>query len=270
MISSENKYLISVIVVTYNRLNYLKDTIDSILQQTYKNLEILIIGDGNQIDVKNYISELSDDRVKYLFVPHCGYPAKARNYGIKNSSGDFIAFCDDDDLWVPQKLEKQLNKMSELDNYGLCFTNRIIIDSNGKLRESNQNNIKWIPSKPKASTLLYSNYITYSSVLVNRTLLKTQEFPDTLKYRAVEDYHLWLRLSQISQLAFINEKLVLYRIHDANITNKLSVGAWLNFEMFNDLQKNYDLAYFSAFRGKLIAFLKFNIYKILELNNGKS
>ncbi len=261
--------LTTVIIVTYNRLSYLKLTIDTVLKQTFKDIEILVIGDGHQEEVESYIKELGHQSLKYLYVPHCGYPAKARNLGLKMAQGKYIAFCDDDDLWHPEKLEKQFKIINGNSGKGLCFTDRFIIDSEGKININSDKNIKWFPKKPSTVNLFVSNYISYSSVLIDVTSLKRNEFPDDIKFRAVEDYHFWLRISQSTNLLFLNEKLVYYRVHNSNITNKLSTGASLNLKMFQDLSSNYKFNALQIFKAKSIAFLKFSFYKMLEIKNDK-
>jgi glycosyltransferase involved in cell wall biosynthesis len=261
--------LTTVIIVTFNRLSYLKLTIDTVLNQTFKDIEILVIGDGHQVEVETYIKELGHQSLKYLYVPHCGYPAKARNLGLKIAQGKYIAFCDDDDLWHPEKLEKQFKIINGNSGRGLCFTDRFIIDSEGEINTSSDKKIKWFPKKPSTENLFFSNYISYSSVLIDKTSIKGTEFPDDLKFRAVEDYHFWLRISQSTNLFFLNEKLVYYRVHNSNITNKLSTGASLNLRVFQDFSSNYKFNAFQIFKAKSIAFLKFSFYKILEIKNDK-
>jgi len=257
----ENAALITVIVVTYNRLSYLKLTIDSILQQTYKNLEILVIGDGDQTDVKKYVEQLVDFQVEYLFVPHCGYPAKARNLGIETAKGSFIAFCDDDDLWHPNKLEHQMQFFNQDSSLDLCFTNRTVIDAAGNIIEGK--GLNWIPSKTNLSTILLTNFISYSSVLLKKEILiKTGLFPDELKFKAIEDYHLWIRIASCGKLYFLNEKLVHYRIHENNITKKLSVGAKSVLLIFKDLFPQLRLNYYLKLKAYMGVYTKYIIYRI--------
>ena len=93
--------LISIIVPTYNRVSLLIETVNSILAQTYEDFEIIVISDGSTDNTQKEISKIKDSRLKFIQLKkNYGYPAKARNEGIKFSKGKFIAFCDDDDLWV--------------------------------------------------------------------------------------------------------------------------------------------------------------------------
>lgn len=260
MSSNENfNEVISVIIVTYNRLGYLKITIDAVLRQTYSNLEVIVIADGHQLDVDEYIRQVGDSRLSYSYVEHCGYPAKGRNLGIKMTSGKFIAFCDDDDVWALNKLEKQITFFKENDSLVLSCTNRAIIDSNGE--RSNVKSLKWIPEECNLSNLLMTNYISYSSVLLKREILiKTGNFIDDVKFKAVEDYHLWIRVAYYGQISFLNEILVSYRVHASNITTKLSKGAERNILLFRDLFGKYEFSFLDKLKTYFVAYSKLYVY----------
>jgi teichuronic acid biosynthesis glycosyltransferase TuaG len=116
---SVDQALVSVIVPTHKRLTFLKQTVGSILTQSYRALELIIVADGHDQDVADFVSELRDLRAKYLACPHAGRPAIPRNLGIRNARGKYIALCDDDDLWHGDKLKKQLAPMQQ---DGLDFT----------------------------------------------------------------------------------------------------------------------------------------------------
>lgn len=254
---------ISVIVVTYNRLNYLKLAVESILQQTYQNLEVVVVGDGHQSDVQDYINDHNDERISYLFVDHCGYPAKARNLGIQSTKGSLIAFCDDDDVWLPNKLVKQMDVLTKDPGLVLCCTNRLIINSDGEVAD--KKSAVWLPSKYNLSNLLISNFISYSSVILKREILvKTGLFPDEIKFKAIEDYHLWVRVAYFGKVHFLNENLVLYRVHNSNITTSFSKGASRNILLFNDLFSKYKFPLLDKVKAYLVAYFKVVLYKVRE------
>ena len=99
---------ISVIVPTYNRADLISETIESILNQTYKYFELIIVDDGSTDNTEEVIRKFKDSRIKYIKTDNWGGPARPRNTGIKKTKGEYIAFCDDDDIWLPKKLEKQI------------------------------------------------------------------------------------------------------------------------------------------------------------------
>ena len=121
---SDKTPLVSVIIPTYNRANLLKRAIKSVLDQTYKNLEIIIVDDGSTDNTKDIVKTFSDPRIQYIRLPENRGVSSARNMGIKKSRGDFIAFLDSDDEFLPEKLEKQSEIFRSLSkNSGLIFTN---------------------------------------------------------------------------------------------------------------------------------------------------
>ena len=100
--------LVSVIIPTYNRAGVIKETINSIINQTYSNFEIIIVDDGSTDNTGDIIKTFQDDRIKYYWKKNTGLPSKARNVGLKHVNGEFIAFLDSDDIWLPKKIETQL------------------------------------------------------------------------------------------------------------------------------------------------------------------
>ena len=254
---------ISVVLVTYQRLDYLKLTVAAILSQTYSSIELIVVGDGDQPEVREYINTHTDDRIFYSFVLHAGYPAKARNKGIEISKGKYIAFCDDDDLWHPEKLEKQMLIFLKDPFLDLCCTNRFVIDSAGNIKEGRV--LNWIPSKADLRTILITNFVSYSSVLIKADILnKIGLFPDEIKFKAIEDYHLWIRMADKGKLFFLNEKLVYYRVHQSNITKRLSVGAKSVLLIFEDLFPQLRLSYYLKFKAFFAVYAKYTIYKIMS------
>jgi glycosyltransferase involved in cell wall biosynthesis len=135
--------LISIIIPTYNRVQFLIETIDSILSQTYSNFELIIVSDGSNDNTKQKVNQIKDPRIKFIELEkNYGYPAKARNDGIKISKGEYIALCDDDDLWEKNKLENQLEFIKR--GYDFIFTNS-----------------KFIKSKKSFAKKFYSTFFIY-------------------------------------------------------------------------------------------------------------
>ena len=114
--------LVSVVVATYNRADLISETLDSILNQTYKIFELIVVDDGSSDNTEEIVKNYSDSRLKYIKTDNWGGPARPRNIGIRESKGEYIAFCDNDDLWEKNKLEKQLDIIKN-NNAGLCFCN---------------------------------------------------------------------------------------------------------------------------------------------------
>ena len=213
------KNLVSIIVPSYDRFKLLKDTIYSILKQTYKIFEILIINDcSKDIDFKTYTKlEGLDDRIKvYNLENNLGAAGLVRNYGIKKSNGSYIAFCDDDDLWMENKLEKQINILNET-NYDMCSTNWYYITNNKKTTTKVLPDINNYPTNITLDFLsgVYpkGNIIGTSTVLLKKNILK-YEF-SSKKY--AEDYGLWLSiLNDNKKIYLLNEPFAYYRMDGNN------------------------------------------------------
>jgi len=262
--TNNQKGLVSVVVVTFKREAYLRLTLQSILNQTFKNIEVIVVSDGYEPEVEAYVAGLvkeGDISVQYYNTEHCGYPAKPRNLALTKCIGEYVAFCDDDDIWELDKLEKQVLVMEEDKDLVLCCTNRKEIDSNGEL--ITENSINFVPASPSLNKLLFSNFISYSSVMIRRSILTSSGiFKDDIRFRAVEDYHLWLRIAQLGKIYFINEILVHYRKHSSNITTKFSIGIKKNILVFNDVFNVIKLGIIKKSAVYLTIYLKSFFYRI--------
>lgn len=210
---------VSVIIPTYNREDYLPDAIDSVLNQTYQDFEIIIIDDGSTDSTKNivtnYISQ-NGERVKYLFQNKKGSSA-ARNNGIKNAKGEFIAFLDSDDIWLPEKLEKQI-KLIESDKIGFVHSNAIV-ESNGKITSR---------IKPNSPVLNFDDLFLGGKNIVMSTSLIKKEFIEDVgmldeALKVAVDYDLWIRILMRYPIKHINETLAVYREHNNNISSDLEL-----------------------------------------------
>ncbi|MHC6646299.1 glycosyltransferase family 2 protein [Alteromonas sp. HB246098] len=200
----------SVIVAVYNGAKTLTKTIESILSQTYDNFELLLIDDGSTDKSHELIKKYLDDhRVKY-FKKQNGGVASARNFGIARATGEVIGFCDQDDQWLPQKLEKQIPLFSDPD-VGLVYS-WVEIDKHGK-REC---------SSPEFEgecfeALLNRNFVSCCTAMVRRTVLnQVNGLDESRELHGVDDRHLWLKVARISKLAVAKTPLAIYFIHGEN------------------------------------------------------
>jgi glycosyltransferase involved in cell wall biosynthesis len=122
--------IVSIIIPTYNRTKYLALTLESISLQTCQDFEIIVIDDGSSDDEAKLLCKRYE-KVKYIKISNSGGPAKPRNIGIQNSKGRYLAFVDDDDLWMPNKLEKQIEILDNNPDFGLVHSCCEVIDENG-------------------------------------------------------------------------------------------------------------------------------------------
>lgn len=204
---------VSVIIPSYNSGKYLNEAIESATNQTYKNLEIIIVNDGSSDNTKEIAKDWQkkDERIKYLKHQTNQGLAKARNTGIKNSQSEYITFLDADDIWLPQKIEIQIKKIKELDA-DLVFSNWYIWDPEKGIKvkafETNP-----IQNKDLLNLFIKKNFGNPSTAFLKKSSLeKVGLFDENLK--SSEDYDLWLRfLLKKMKIAFYPEPLIYSRKH---------------------------------------------------------
>ncbi len=185
---------VSVIITTYNRAGYVSKAIESVLNQTYQDWELVIVDDGSFDETPKVVSRyLTDDKkVRYIRQTNQGLSA-ARNKGIIETHGTYLAFLDDDDWWVPEKLETQVIYMEAHPNVGLSYTRiRIIREINGRLDDSTMIPVKMATTFEE---IIDESFIPASTVLIRRSCLENMNW---FKSDAVpqEDLELWLRFVQ--------------------------------------------------------------------------
>jgi glycosyltransferase involved in cell wall biosynthesis len=211
---------VSVILTTYNGASrgYLGTAIESVLNQSFQDFELLIIDDGSSDHTADECKQyLGDGKVKYIFQENKGL-AGARNTGIESSSGEYICFLDDDDVWKPEKLQRQLefmqNRLSEVGNWGLIFTWLELIDERENVvsyRGHHQEG--WI-----YRDLLFENTIDApSSVLIKREVFNRVGLFDE-DFGRCADWDMWLRLSKEYRIFPTKEYLVQYREHSNSMS----------------------------------------------------
>ena len=211
--------LISVIIPNYNSGKFLGEAIESVVNQTYKNIEIIVINDGSTDNTEEIAKKWQkrDERVRYLKHKENKGPSAARNTGIKNSRGEYIAFLDADDVWLPKKIEIQINKINDLDA-DLVFSNWYIWEpiKNVRVKAFNSN-----PLGNKEDLLclfIKKNFGNPSTALLKKSSLeKIGLFDESLK--SSEDYDLWLRfILKGMKIVFCIEPFIYSRKHPEQMT----------------------------------------------------
>jgi teichuronic acid biosynthesis glycosyltransferase TuaG len=197
---------VSVIIPTYNREEELLRAVRSVLAQTVPALEILVCDDGSTDGSKAMIEVLGNPAVRWIDCGRNGRPAIPRNIGIGQARGDYVAFLDSDDAWLPVKIERQL---AALESSGCRLAssnaNRIIDGRNTGPY------ISYEKARMRVADMIPVNWVICSTVMVERALLETTaRFPEESKYKAVEDYALWLRLAATNEIAYVSEPLIDY------------------------------------------------------------
>lgn len=201
-----NSPLVTIVIPTYNRPDFLEKTLESILAQTYRDLEVIVVSNGVSAANEAMVRSFGDLRVIYADQENSGGPSSPRNHGIRLAKGKYIAFCDDDDLWMPYKVEKQVAAMEAQPDYGLCYTKMMRFDATGH---------EWTEALDSGATdldkLLYINTIPISSVMVRADLVREHGgFCEGRSVGASEDYEFALRYAAHTKLLYIDEYLIKY------------------------------------------------------------
>jgi glycosyltransferase involved in cell wall biosynthesis len=220
--------MVSVVIPAYNCAQFIGEAIESALRQTYKFLEIIVIDDGSTDDTVDIVRRYSAVR---LFQQNNQGSAVARNLGIENAKGSYIAFLDSDDVWWSGKLESQLKGMTD-SGYGMAYSRFIwwnpkpdgsYSSPEHEFSLVNNQNISGatIHTGWTYAELLLDCIVWTSTVIVKKSLLMEAGLfnPD---YRKGQDYDLWLRLSHLTPMVGLEQPMALYRIHGQSITHKVS------------------------------------------------
>ena len=205
--------LISIILPTFNRGDYyLKKAILSVVNQTYKNWELIIIDNFSKDNTVEVVERFDDKRIKFFQINNCGIIAKSRNYGIKKSSGDYIAFLDSDDYWHKDKLKICYNILHKSDYYCIChgetwlYPNKFQATSTyGPEEKFNFINL-----------LTKGNCVSLSAVVIHKKIIRdVGYFDESNEIVTAEDYDYWIRISKKNfKFLFINNQLGYYVIHE--------------------------------------------------------
>ena len=202
----KNNPLVSVIIPTYNRYELTKQALDSVFNQTYKNIEIILVDDGST-DRTQEFSNL--ENIKYIRQKHTGLPGQVRNIGTKNSNGEYIAFLDSDDIYKKQKIEKQINFFKNNPDILICHTREIWQRNTKIISQAKQ---KYKRQGDIFKDALVKCIIGPSTVMLKRKLLLKigiDMFNPTLEI--AEDYELWLRICNKYKVGYIDEPLIIKR-----------------------------------------------------------
>ncbi|WP_419663473.1 glycosyl transferase, family II [Desulfosarcina variabilis str. Montpellier] len=241
---------ISVIIPTYNASNYIQETINSILEQDYKDFEIIIVDDCSSDNTKQKVNEYNLEKITFISLEkNHGGPSRPRNIGIKNSKGKYIALCDSDDLFCPGRLSTAMALLEKQPHIGMVFTGATKFnDCTGELignfhdgydkfwsiPKTNINNNKYIISSENAfEGLFFENFIMPSGVTINKEIfLKVGYFDESLKNG--DDWDMWFRITKQAKIGFIDEVGFKYRIRSGSVSKR---GAELAINRIKVLKK---------------------------------
>jgi glycosyltransferase involved in cell wall biosynthesis len=204
---------VSIVMPTFNRLEYLVPAIDSVLAQTFTDWELVVADDGSGPETRSYLAALADPRIRVLLLAHTGKPSVVTNIAIQEAKGEFIAFLDSDDLWLPEKLERQLASLRLYPQRRWSYTRFGIVDGAGN-PVHRPGATEWpAPSGSILEKLLdEETVIAQASVLVGHEMLQSIGGLDEELTMCYDDA-LWFRLAARSEIDGIERVLTLVRRH---------------------------------------------------------
>jgi len=202
---------VSVIIPTHNRAHLVGQSIQSVLDQTFTDLELIVVDDGSTDETETVVRGFDDARINYTYQDHTGIGA-ARNTGLRKAQGRYIAFLDSDDVWLPDLLEVQVPILREHLGIGLVYAKAQAIDKHGKP----MNQIRGSPQKypgDAVKSALYGDFVCIIATLVRRECFdRVGPFDETLMAR--EDWDMWIRIAKYYRLAHVDKVLARFRTHD--------------------------------------------------------
>lgn len=223
--------LISVIMPTFNRLGWLRAAVQSVFDQTLADWELIVVDDGSEEPTRDYLRALgaaTEHRVRVLLLTHTGNPPVARNVALSEARGEYIAFLDSDDLWLPHKLEMQIASLGEHPAREWSYTRSVLVDGSARPLKGGRE-LRYPASKDGwiAESLVRGEAaVTQSSVVARREAIgRVGGYPEDLPICG--DYELYLRLALLSEIDFVDEPLVLVRRHTEHYCDDLAALAEL-------------------------------------------
>lgn len=209
------KPLVSVVIATYNMAKYLPLAIQSVLVQTYENIELLVVDDGSTDDTQKILeSFLSDSRVSCWKQKNKGQ-ASAKNLGVLKSRGEYVAFLDADDMWAPDKLELQISVFSKSKSVGIVYSRIMCIDESGA--NIGIGNNKMLRGRLTNHLLLRNNIGFGTSVVRKECFDRLGSFKEHIRMGI--DYDLWLRFSTQYEFDYVDKPLLYYRLWPGQMSN---------------------------------------------------
>lgn len=214
---------VSIILPTYDRLPYLRAAVDSVFAQIYQDWELIIADDGSAAETQAYLRTLrAMPRVKLLNLPHTGNPPAVRNCALRDAKGEYIAFLDSDDVWMPEKLAAQIAALRSRPSRQWSYTGCVMVDGllnplGGLGRQRHPAVEGWIlDSLLKAEVM-----VVQSSVLATRELIASAGgYPEDLPICG--DYELYVQMALRSEVDFVDQPLVLVRRHKEHYSDDVS------------------------------------------------
>ena len=253
---------ISVIMPVYNGEKYLKESIDSILNQTFSDFEFIIINDGSIDNTKKIINDYKDKRIVYIENEKNSGIVTTLNKGLNYASGKYIARMDADDISLPTRFEKQIKYMEENNDVDILGTAIELfgknITPNSRIFSKSFENIK--------CDLLISCALAHPTVMIRKSILEIENYKYNSNYEKLEDYELWFQISKKYKIETLEEILLRYRIHSNQITQNYSEEYLERFKSFKKEQLNFFIKDFNSEELDIFCSLCLGTIEVNEMN----
>jgi glycosyltransferase involved in cell wall biosynthesis len=242
----DEEILVSVMMNCYNGEEYLLSSVKSVLNQDYKNFEIIFWDNNSSDNTANLISEIRDKRLKYYKGEITVPLGAARNLALGKAKGDLIAFLDCDDLWLPTKLSKQVKLFKSNDNIGIVYSDSNYFDESGVLYNLFS---KSKPYRGYCFAKILSKYIISleTAMIRKKALLKLDHWFDN-RYQMIEEYDLFVRIAANWMIDYSDEVLAMWRVHSNSWTSRFP-EKFIDEKkiMLDELSKEKQLTHFRPF-----------------------
>jgi glycosyltransferase involved in cell wall biosynthesis len=265
---------VSVIIPVYNAEKFLSETIESVIAQTYPDWEIIAVDDGStdrSLEILRKYEQRLPSKIHVITQRNSGVSI-ARNNAIAIAKGEYIAFLDHDDLWLPEKLEKQVELLDSNKELGLVYSDSyIIIDEEGDFEKNTYSqNIK--PFRGNVlNELLYANFIPLLTAIIRKEVLNKVGMFNP-KYKICEEYDLFLKIAEYYPVDFIEQPLAKYRVHDENFSRNIEILVNENFqiiEYWSNKSKNKNFSRGRIKRKKIDLYYSLLVYYFISHQNRK-
>lgn len=218
---------VSILMNCYNGEKYLREAIDSVIGQTYHDWELIFWDNQSSDSSAGIVKSYNDDRIKYFYAPRHTLLGEARNLGLQECRAEYLAFLDTDDIWLPEKLEKQVFLMDTNQQFVMCYSSALWIRAEGEIFKNTV-----VAKFPNFETLLRRYDINMQSVLIAQTKIDRDilKFDESLKY--CPDFDLFMNIALMYQngLTTTAYPLVKYRVHNASLSHQTKEIQWQEIE----------------------------------------
>ncbi|MHB1116094.1 glycosyltransferase family 2 protein [Sideroxydans sp.] len=237
----ENHPLISVIMNCYNSAQYLRESIDSVLAQTYPHWEIVFWDNQSTDESAEIFNSYSDPRLKYYYAPVHARLGEARNQAVMQARGEWVGFLDCDDIWLPKKLEKQVAIIAEeSEDLGLVYGQMLVLDNRSDLASQWSGRMSKYARKTLLKTLpegrIFDQLLLLDFIPLVTAIVRTELYRDvggvSDHFEMAEDYDLFVKIAALKKARAVQSVIGLYRIHQSNTSIlKLEKGFQENLEI---------------------------------------